>query len=175
MGALSDALENIGISDKDLSGGAGDGTLLDTMVTWANEVIADLKKSLDRETSTGTSKDLRQSMRVIPRRTATQLLVEIAMLDYYDFTNKGVEGIGGVRSDNRVWVKKPTFGTYSYKSSPIKIDNSLRQWANAKGLSEYALSYSIAHQGIEGTLWYDNVVTPEIFEDLANRIAKSLG
>lgn len=177
MGALTDALDNLGISDVSLSEGAegSQGGVHDVMVKWANDVIKDLQDSLDREQSTGTSKALRQSMRVIPSRTATQLLVEIAMLDYYDYTNKGVEGFGGKKANGSPWVKKKTFGTYRFKKPFIKVDNSLRQWANAKNLSEYALRSSIARQGIEGTLWYDNVVIDEIFTDLAKRIAKHLG
>jgi len=174
MGKLADALDNLGLNNADLSEG-GSSSVPDIMLEWANDLIRDLKRSLDIETSSGTSQALSQSIKAIPSRTAEQLIVEIVMLDYYDYINKGVEGVGGKKASGGVWSKKPTFGDYRFKKSHIKIDESLRQWSNAKNLSAHALSRSIAAQGIEGTLWYDKVVTEEVFEDLANRIGKKLG
>ena len=161
--------------DTDFSKVKVGSTTLQVMEDWGNELIKDLRASMEAEISQGTSKDLQQSMKSTPTEEKDGLKLTISMLDYYDYTNKGVEGLGGVKKDGTPWLKKPTFGSYRFKSSPIKVDQSLKQWANVKGISPYVLGHSIAHRGIGGTLWYDNVVTEERIRTLSEEVAKVSG
>jgi len=161
--------DTLGISKSEFKGTNPATDVHQVLEDWANNLIKELRESLQAETSTGTSKDLEQSMKIVPPQGDT-IELAISMLDYYDYTNKGVEGIGG--SDKG---KKPTFGQYSFKDAPIRIDNSLRQWANVKGISEYAIAYSIAQRGIEGKQWFDKVVTQEAILDLTKKVADVLG
>jgi len=161
--------DTLGISRSELKTTDPSNDVNQVLQDWANDLIKELRTSLQTEVSSGTSKALEQSMKIVPPKGDT-IEVAISMLDYYDYTNKGVEGIGG--NDKG---KHPTFGQYRFNDAPIKIDNSLRQWANVKGLSEYALAYSIAQRGIEGKQWFDKVVTQEAISDLSLRVAKVLG
>ena len=129
---------------------------------------------MDSETSDGTSKALRQSIKPIPSK-GDVIEVGISMLDYWDYINKGVRGIGGDRADGTPYELKQVFGSYAFSKPAIKVDESLKQWANAKSLSAYAISRSIAHRGIEGTLWFDDVFTEERVNDLIKRVSEAAG
>ena len=173
MATRAQLLEGLGIEESELQQEMDTPSVKDVITDWGNKLIADLQDSLVEETSTGTSRALFQSIKATPEQKGSVLVWTLSMLDYYDYINKGVEGIGG---DPR--GKKPTLKQYRFTGAPIKIDNSLRQWANAKGLSEYALSWSIARRGIEKTEWYDKVVTQErvnkLIEDVAEAGAEQL-
>ena len=164
-----------GIFDKEIESALQSiETVSDVLLTWGNELVDDLKTSERKENSSGTSLELNQSIKALPLQFDDDTItLAIAMLDYWDFTNSGVEGIGGTRADGTIYEKKPTLKKYFFKTSPIKRTPKLRDWANSKGLSEYALSYSIAHRGIEGTEWFDNVVTPQRLKDLSKKVAQA--
>ena len=164
-----------GSLDVDFSKVKVNTTTLQVMEDWGNELIKDLIASMEAEISQGTSKDLQQSMKATPTEEKDGLKLTISMLDYYDYTNKGVEGLGGVKANGEIYLKKPTLGVYRFKTSPIKLDKSLRDWASGKGISVYPLRYSIAHTGIEGKMWYDNVVTEERIRTLSEEVAKVSG
>lgn len=166
---MASIYDTLGISRSEFKTTDPSNDVNQVLQDWANDLIKDLRKSLQDEVSGGTSKALEQSMTVVPPQGDT-IEVAISMLDYYDYTNKGVEGIGGHEKG-----KKPTFGQYRFSDSPIKIDDGLRQWANVKGISEYALAHSIAQRGIEGKQWFDKVVTQEAITDLSKRVADVLG
>ena len=171
MGSL---YENLGIDKTVLSGGQADKDLNNVLLLWANDLIDDLTKSLDTETSDNTSGALRESIKPIPSKGRV-IEVGISMLDYWDFINKGVRGIGGDREDGSPYELKQTFGQYAFDKPAIKVDESLRQWAGAKGLSVHAVARSIAHKGIKGTQWFDKVFTQDVVNDLIKRVSKAAG
>ena len=164
-----------GFFDKDLEKALNSiETVSDVLLTWGNELIEDLKASERKENSSGTSLELNQSIKALPLQFDDDTItLAISMLDYWDFTNSGVEGLGGTRADGSIYEKKPTLKKYFFKSSPIKRTPKLRDWARSKGLDEYALSYSIAHRGIESTEWFDKVVTPQRLKDLSKKVAEA--
>ena len=171
MGSL---YENLGIDRSVLSGGQADKDLNDVLLLWANDLIEDLTNSLDVEQSDNTSGALRGSIKPIPSKSAV-IEVGISMLDYWDFINKGVRGIGGDKEDGTAYELKQTFGQYAFDKPAIKVDDSLRQWANTKGLSVHAIARSIAHKGIEGTQWFDKVFDQAKGNDLIKRVSKAAG
>ena len=161
----------LGIDKTLLSGGEDSQDLNDILLIWANELIEDLKESLDTETSTGTSKNLRQSMKVVPSSDEV-VEVGISMLDYWDYTNKGVKGVGG--SDKGL---KQVFGQYAFSSTmpDWRVGTTLEQWANAKQLSSFMVAKSIFQRGIEGKQWFDKVFTEDRVNDLIKRVSEAAG
>ena len=161
----------LGIDKTVLSGGEGGTDLNIVLLEWANDLIKDLTESLDKETSNNTSKALRQSIKPIPSQ-GDVVEVGISMLDYYDFINKGVKGVGG--SDKGL---KTVFGQYAFSSTmpDWREGTSLKQWADVKGLNSFMVARSIFQRGIEGTQWFDKVFNEEAINDLIERVSEAAG
>ena len=102
---MASIYDTLGISRSEFKDADPASDVNQVLQDWANDLIKDLRKSLETETSKGTTRDLWQSMTVVPPKGNT-IEVAISMLDYYDYTNKGVEGIGGHEKG-----KRPTFGS----------------------------------------------------------------
>jgi len=163
--------ENLGIDKTVLSGGQADKDLNDVLLSWANDLIEDLTKSLDDETSNDTSKALRTSIKPIPAKGRI-IEVGISMLDYYDFINKGVRGVGGHEKG-----LKQVFGQYAFSNLMPRSDegSSLANWAEIKGLSPFLVARSIFQRGIEGTQWFDKVFDQAAINDLIKRVSEATG
>lgn len=168
MGSL---YENLGIDRSVLSGGQADKDLNDVLLLWANDLIEDLTNSLDVEQSDNTSGALRGSIKPIPSKSAV-IEVGISMLDYYDFTNKGVRGVGGHEKGLR-----QVFGQYAFSNLMPRSDkgSSLADWAEIKGISPFLVARSIFQRGIEGTQWFDKVFDQEAINDLIKRVSEATG
>lgn len=164
----------LGIDKSVLSGGEAGQDLNDVLLEWANDLIKELVTSLESEVSDGTPKALQQSIKPIPAKGEV-IEVGISMLDYWDFINKGVRGIGGDRADGTPYEQRQVFGQYAFDTPSIKVDEGLKQWCSVKGLNPYAVGKSIAHKGIRGTLWFDDVFTEEKVNDLISRVSKAAG
>jgi hypothetical protein len=81
------------------------------LIAWAGEFILQAQTNLDKADAVSSS-DLSDSMDFVLTFAGTKYRLDIVMLDYYDFVNKGVRG--AVRSD-----KAPN-SPYSYKKgTPI--------------------------------------------------------
>jgi len=172
LGSISDADVVEALSSMD--------SVADVMLAWGNEMTQDLRNSLRKEQSAGTSLALQQSIKALPLQVnESTITLAIVMLDYYGFTNKGVEGIGGVKADGTAWVKRSQQGVYRFSidKKPRLTDKTdaskgLKFWAQSKGIEPFAVQNSIWHRGIEGTLWFDNVVTQKRFNELSEKVAK---
>lgn len=85
------------------------------------------------------------------------------MQDYGEFIDEGVRGIGGVRkttskfnpSNNKgkMWKQNAPNSPFSYKDKKPS-PRHFEKWAKDKGISPFAVSYSVFHQGIAPSLFF---------------------
>lgn len=85
------------------------------------------------------------------------------MEDYGAYVDKGVRGAGGVRkttskfkktnNKGKLWKIKGKNSIYKYTKKKPPID-ALKEWSDKRGLSPYAVSTAIFHQGLETTNFY---------------------
>lgn len=157
--------------DKSLVTTDGSNDLNTVLLDWANDLIKELTESLDKETSDNTSGALRQSIKPIPSQ-GDVVEVGISMLDYYDYTNKGVKGVGGHEKG-----LKTVFGQYAFSSAmPDASEGStLSSWATQRGLSPFLVARSIFQRGIEGTQWFDKIFNEAAINDLIERVSEAAG
>lgn len=162
-------------SDKDLVS-AGSDSIQDVLITWGNEVIGKLKKSLSAKVSSGTSKRLERSLIVLPIELGdSRFTLTFKADEYWKYINKGVQGAGGIKADNSIWTNKASGAPFSFKDKqpPIKRGEGISLWAYAKGLNEWAVAKSVFHQGIKATHFWDEVVNKSLVNDLVKRLEKA--
>ena len=90
--------------------------------------------------------------------------LDFLMESYGEFIDKGVRGVGGVRkttskfnkSNNagKMWKQKGGNSPFSFKASKKPSHKHFKDWANMKGLSAFAVSYSVWKQGIKPSLFF---------------------
>jgi len=170
-------LDDTGKSNETFAVGEG---IQDVLIEWGNEVIGKLKASLTAKTSTGTSKQLEQSLVVLPIELGdSKFTLKFQAEDYWKFINEGVRGVGGQKKDGSVWTQKGGASPFSFKDKkpPVNFSSlngsSLRQWSYNKGLNEYAVRESIFRQGIKPTHFWDDVVNQNLVKDLVKRLEKA--
>jgi hypothetical protein len=156
-----------------------EGTFNVVLEKWGNESIEKLRKSLRDKTSTGTSKQLEQSLIALPIQVGSgTFLLTLKGEDYYKYIDKGVQGAGGQRSEGQ-WTNKAPQSQFKFstKKPPVNFSSlsgaSLRQWAFNKGLNEYAVRESIFRQGIKATNFYSDIMNEKWIGELVSRLEKS--
>ena len=101
---------------------------------------------------------LQKSIRMPVKMFGFRMVATLYLADYYDYLNKGVKGIGGVRKSGdkkgQPWDIKAPNSPYQFKKGPSV--SHVRQWAKSKGLNEYAVRNSIARTGIRPRYFFDN-------------------
>ena len=101
---------------------------------------------------------LQKSIRMPVKMFGFRMVATLYLADYYDYLNKGVKGIGGVRKSGdkkgQPWEIKAPNSPYQFKKGPSV--SHVRQWAKSKGLNEYAVRNSIARTGIRPRYFFDN-------------------
>ena len=147
---------------KNLSVGGFEGpteTIVDKPKSIA-EVMNNLGVRLKNETLqqideafSDSSGNLRQSVRfnanIFGELFTTELYFAPPADKYYDFINKGVQGIREARDDT----------PYSYKQLPPPTyeGGALQRWCETKGMNVFAVSQSIFHRGLKGRKYFDRV------------------
>jgi len=165
--------------DSDLIS-SGANSIQDTLLTWGNEVVDKLKKSLRAKISEGTSDGLQNSMIVLPIEIGeSRFTLMFQSKDYWKFIDKGVSGAGGNKADGSAWVNKGAGSPFSYrdKKPPVNFSSldgsSLLQWSFNKGYSEYAVRESVFHSGIKATHFWTDVINKSLVKDLVKRLEKA--
>lgn len=161
--------------DSDLVS-SGANSIQDTLLTWGNEVVDKLKKSLRAKISEGTSDGLQNSMIVLPIEIGeSRFTLMFQSKDYWKFIDKGVSGAGGNKADGSAWVNKGAGSPFSYrtKQPPIKRGEGISFWAYAKGLNEWAVAKSVFHSGIKATHFWTDVINKSLVKDLVKRLEKA--
>jgi len=170
-------LQSVG-TVKDMFAPKSGSALMTYLFNWAEDVTEQLRQSaLTKANATG---GLAQSMQAIPSQEQDKVVVSISMDDYYDYVNKGVNGV-------RSTVGSP----YSFKTpyansnmvSAITGDSGM-SWIGAKGIVAqdgnynslgWAIATNLKQKGIEPTHFYDDVITEQLIQDLKTDLEKSFG
>ena len=172
----------LGIDDSQFSEG---NSFTATLIQWGNETVDELRKSLNDNTSKGTTKNLEQSIIVLPIEfEGSRWVMAFQAEDYWKFVNEGVSGKGGTRKTDSVFsgekagsvfVNKGAGSIFSFKDKkpPIRMGEGLSLWAYAKGLNPYAVRESVFQKGIKPTHFFDKAITPEWTQELIKRLEKS--
>lgn len=168
-------LSTTGQSNKGfVESASGDNSIVATLQKWGDDTMKQLRVSLNKKTSTGTSKTLEQSIVVLPVQFAdTKFILTLQASDYWKFVNKGVKGIGGFNESKQTpFVQKNSTSPFSFKDKRPP-SQSLWRWSNTKHLNAFAVSESIFHTGTKATKFFDEVIKPNWSKDLAKKIAKA--
>lgn len=156
-----------------------DSSLVGTLQKWGNETIVKLRKSLNDKTSKGTSKQLEQSLVVLPVEfQGSRYVMNFKAEDYWKFINSGVRGAGGEKKSGGSWRQKGGGSPFAFSTKKPPLDSgtlgtSLRYWAKNKSLNEYAVRESIFRQGIKPTHFFDDVITQSWIAELITRLEKA--
>jgi hypothetical protein len=117
--------------------------LADVMNNLSIRITKEVLKQIDGEpgglSDTG---NLRQSVQMPVKFFGTKFVATLYMADYYDFINKGVNGVMTVKS-----------GTpYSFKDKKPPL---LKEWSHRKGLNPFAVQQSMFKKGIRKRPFWD--------------------
>lgn len=157
-------------------------TLSEVLNNIAVDMVYCLKQSVRKE-SLVFEGGLEESIRMPVKMFGTVMSATLYMADYYDFVNKGVRGIGGVRKTGakpgeqgpkagEPWELKAPNSPYKFRKGP-KVSH-IRQWAKSKGLNEYAVRTSIAHKGIRPRYFFDNCMKETFYGEAFNRFKSDI-
>lgn len=128
--------------------------------------------------------DLYDSLKYNVKESKNSFQLDISMIDYGKFIDKGVEGAGGVRkttskfnsSNNKgkIWKKKGKGSMYKFGKSGGISSKHFKSWAEYKGLSPFAVAKAVYHQGLETTNF---ITTPfeRAFKRLPEEITEAYG
>ena len=152
------------------------------LVDWTDELIQDMRADLHQKTKKGERAILAAEIVPVFKVTKSGLEMELNMLDYYDFVDKGVNGVqGNVGS------------IYSFKTASPSMSHAkaVAQWITDAGIefkgrgtgdwqkkrlsAGYAMARSAKKKGIKAKPFFDSNITEARVEDLAQRIADATG
>ena len=153
----------------------------DIVLSWTDELIQDMRTDLDRQVKSKRN-NLAQSISPSLIVTRNGVSMELSLADYYDFVDKGVNGMQGNQGS-----------IYSYKTArPSKkhaqaiaewitdagIDFKGRgsdNWAKARLNAGYAMATSIKKKGLMPKPFFDKNINQARVEDLSQRILDATG
>ncbi len=153
----------------------------DIVLSWTDELIQDMRTDLDRQVKSKRN-NLAQSISPSLIVTRNGVSMELSLADYYDFVDKGVNGMQGNQGS-----------IYSYKTArPSKkhaqaiaewitdagIDFKGRgsdNWAKARLNAGYAMATSIKKKGLKPKPFFDKNINQARVEDLSQRILDATG
>lgn len=147
-------------------------TMSQVMGNIAAEMVYCLKQTID-EKGLNFKGNLKDTVRMPVEMFGQRMVATLFMADYYDYLNQGVRGIGGNRkSNNQPWEIKAPNSPYSFKKGP-KV-SVIREWAQSKGLNEYAVRTSIAHKGIRPRYFFDDCMKETFTGEAFNQFKKDI-
>lgn len=170
MAFFDSELENLG--DQSTIGGV--------IQSWGNQLQDQLINSLHKYELLDTG-DLQQSIRFEIDIEGDLIRFQLFFDDYGSYLDEGVTGVGGKKADGSSWRKKRTKNTFRFDKTPSgkppvnfssTTGRSLRQWAERKGLSVYAVRESIWRQGIEQREWFTDVIETNPFQFLSKDLER---
>lgn len=162
------------------------------LALYAEEFIKAANDNLNKDNSVSTGK-LGDSIEFEIESFGTAYKMQILVLDYYDYVNKGVKGVKGSGISSpysfkyinpskshieaiRKWIKENRdkvkvtdikYGKTRQESKAIPYDKKVSQLA-------YIIARSNKKKGIKGTGFWDKAFT-ETFNDFAVQMSKALG
>jgi hypothetical protein len=159
----------LGLSDSDLIEVGGGKTIIDVLQDFGDKLQKDLVNSLRDKITTITPKLLQQSIVFDIKVLASSYQFELKMNDYWEFVDKGVQGVGGVKKDGSSWLRKNSTSPFSYRDKKPPI-SELTAWSNAQGANPFAVQNSIFHRGTKATNFYTDVVDDNLTKDLIKNL-----
>ena len=151
-------------------------TMSEVMGNIAAEMVYCLKQTVD-EKGLNFKGNLKESIRMPIELFGQRMIATLYMADYYDFINKGVRGIGGMRKSGPIANRKPWAinapdSPYSFKKGP-RVSH-IREWAQSKGLNEYIIRNVIAYKGIKPRYFFDDCMKETFTGEAFNKFKKDI-
>lgn len=150
-------------------------TLEDVLRIWGDELIEQLKHSLDIE-RLGDS-DLKKSLQYTITKDKGNLSFKLFFPDYGTYLDEGVAGVGnggrkkeGQKNLNRKWSIHTPDSRFKFRSKRPPIE-MLRKWAGEKGVNKWYLQEVIYRRGIKKREWFTDIMQQNPFEKLETQIA----
>ena len=156
---------------------------------FGDEVVKNAKKNLASSNSNFTN-DLYNSISHDPARVSNAgniVSLTLNMLEYGDYQDQGVRGIGGVRKSTskfkssagkvnnkgKLWKQNaPKDTPFSFKENkPIPV-SVFKDWAKKKGLNPFAVRQVVWHQGLKPKRFFTNAFE-EAYETLPDEILEA--
>ena len=153
----------------------------DIVLSWTDELIQDMRTDLDRQVKSKRN-NLAQSISPSLIVTRNGVSMELSLADYYDFVDKGVNGMQGNQGS-----------IYSYKTArpSKKHAQAIAEWITDAGIdfkgrgsdnyakarlnAAYAMATSIKKKGLKPKPFYDKNITQARVDDLSQRILDATG
>jgi len=136
---------------------------------FGNEMQEGIQSELSKNNKFGNkqidSGELYQSVNFSTEIFGSLFNFRLKLSDYYDYVNKGVRGYD--KKKNKNFTSPYRFGV---KQPPI---DSLKLWSRKRKLNPFAVARSIRDKGIEGSGFYDKVVTPERLKQLQRDLSNA--
>ena len=149
----------------------------DVMNNLSIRVMTETKKQLNEKVKGETSQALESSIRMPIKIFGTSYVASLFMLNYYDYINQGVQGVGGKRKSGKnkgkdwVVISQDSDYKYSTKPPPLKT-GGLKYWSESRGLSPFAVRESIFRKGLKANHFWDDafqvISEGKIYEQLKN-------
>ena len=146
-------------------------------------VIKQAKSNLTRMHKKSSSK-LYNSIKGEVKEMPNSIRLGFDMEEYGFFQDKGVRGVGGVRSTTskfqrtnnkgKMWKQKGKNSPFSFKANNKPSVKHFTQWANSKGLSPYAVRESVWRQGIAPSLFFTKPFE-KAFSNLPDELIEAFG
>lgn len=161
------------------------GKIEEILGSWVGDRIEEAKQKLRKATSP-TSQTLESSIQPIPKKEDNSYIVEVMAEDYYDYINKGVNGVSR------------QFGSpYAFKSLGVgsKMVNSFQDFIRAKNIKDltwtnkqgetitkvlstvadfksaaYVLARATKKRGIKPNYFMDETFTQESIDELSEKL-----
>lgn len=126
-------------------------------------LVTESRKNLTRSGRRDTN-NLYDSLDYNVDVTDNALRFEFLTNEYGEFIDKGVKGVGGVRKSTspfnsrnnkgKLWKQNAKNSPFSFKKGNKPSARHFKQWAQKRGLSEYAIREVVYRQGIKPTYFF---------------------
>ena len=156
---------SLGTSDDDLKELGQEKTILGVLQDFGNKLQEDLRNSLQSKITTLTPKTLEQSIVFDIKVLGTAYQFELKMEDYWEFVDKGVQGVGGFKKSGGAWSSKNSTSPFSYRDKKPPL-SELEEWSYYQGANPYVVQNSVYHKGTKATNFYSEVVDGNLVNQL---------
>jgi len=138
----------------------------DSILTVANKLVEKLRLA-----APDNSGFLAQSISALPlRKEGSKWIIEIEWEEYGTYQDEGVKGAKSTYPESA-----GSRFSYTNKMPPTNVSTiggqSLRQYAESKGISPFAVAKSIFNKGLKATGWATTTIESREVQDLVDDIA----
>lgn len=160
------------LDDSELQFIGEENTISGVLQNFGNDLQESLRRSLDTAVHGITSQALKQSVLFDIKFLNSSYEFELTMEDYWEFIDKGVQGVGGVKADGTAWINRNTSSPFRYKDKKPPL-SALTEWSRVNGFNAFALRESIFRRGKVATNFFSNIVDEDLIKDLTKKLEKA--